>query len=123
MKCPRCQKRVLTIGPVGRTLKRLLDTQSVNCKCGKEAKYEELDTHAVECFIKAAQCPLDCGVILKSNEVYQDHFDQCDRAFVRCDMCNNLETREALNDHQNMCGREPDQCKWCKLDLLRKDLA
>jgi hypothetical protein len=132
MKCPRCQELSLMLGPIGRTLKGLLNSQPVKCRCGKQTIYENLTTHAQECLIREIKCPLDCGLMLKSNmfreaqphhATWEAHLDQCQMVLVQCSLCDCYQKRVDLRSHKIWCENYLDPCKWCKKTIVRKEMA
>ena len=122
-KFPHCQIENPKLTKPQRMYMNLLNKVKVkcgNCQMNDPITYEQLTkSHAKVCVQKSSPCPLGCGDILTSKEMYKNHYKQCKNSLTKCNFCSSDFLQKNLDDHLKVCGQVEIQCDHCQTSFKR----
>ena len=122
-----------------------------NCPDGNSVKRKDLNTHRLICPLESVRCS-DCLVEMKRQQLSEHRLNTCPKRIVPCIFCDTRMTYDSIAHHENTCPEypvicprqcgnggslkhknlkehastcllEPEVCKDCLVEIIRKDMT
>ena len=95
-----------------------------NCPDGRSVKRKDLDTHRLNCPLESVHCS-KCNAEMLRQQLSNHRLNKCPKRIIACLFCRTLMTFDSVNSHVNKCLEYPVVCpRQCRIggSLKRKDL-